>query len=317
MYIGVDLGGTSIKVGIVDENGEIKIEKSTPTYVSRGAEEITQDIAMLIEDLIEEYGVSKRDVKAIGIGIPGLANQRNGNVIFCVNLHWNDVPLRSMLEKKFDIPIFIDNDATLAGLAEYEAGALRGALNGVLITLGTGIGGGVIINGEVYRGANGVASEIGHMVVGENYYNCNCGKNGCLETFASATAIIRYTKKLLSETKEKTIIMEKINGDLDKIDAKTVFECAQEGDEISNKAVDRFAKYLGTGIVNIINTIDPEIIALGGGVSKAGKFLLEKVIKEVEDTKHFKELPVGKIVIAQLGNEAGIVGAAMLGKHST
>ncbi len=316
MYIGVDLGGTSIKAGIVDKSGIIRIEKEIPTCAERSPVEITEDIGNVILGLIKEYGISKRDIKAIGIGIPGLANQTNGNVIFCVNLNWYDVPLRDMLEKRINIPIFIDNDATLAGLAEYEIGALQGVSSGVLITLGTGIGGGVIINGEVYRGANGVASEIGHMIVGENYYDCNCGKNGCLETFSSATAIIRYTSKLLQESQEESIIMERINKNFDKLDAKTIFQCANEGDEISIRAVNRFAKYLGTGIVNIINTIDPAVIALGGGVSRAGEVLLNLVIKEVEKTKHFKKLPVGKVVLAKLGNKAGIIGAAMLGKHN-
>lgn len=316
MYIGVDLGGTNIAIGFVNSTGNIEFKREIPTKAFRKPEEIIEDIGNLILNMIRDYGISKKDIKAIGIGIPGLSNQSNGNVIFCVNLHWHDVPLKKILEQKLNIPVFSDNDATVAGLAEYEAGALRGVESGVLITLGTGIGGGIIINGQVYRGANGVASEIGHMVVGENYYDCNCGKNGCLETFASATAIINYAKKLLIESKNNSSILDKINGDLECLNAKIIFDSAKEQDEIALKAVNRLAKYLGVGIVNIINTIDPEVIALGGGVSYAGEYLRSLVEEHVEATKHFKKLPVGKIRLAQLGNEAGIIGAAMLGKYS-
>ncbi|MBF8983183.1 ROK family glucokinase [Lutibacter sp. B2] len=311
MYIGVDLGGTNIAVGIVDEKGTLKYQKSIPTKRERKQEEIIKDMIETIIEVIDDYWIHKNEIKSIGIGIPGLADPDTGEVIHCVNLGWNNVPLGKSIEKALGIPVFIDNDATVAGLAEYEAGVMKGVQSGVFITLGTGIGGGIILNGQVYSGANGVGSEFGHMVVGENYYECNCGKNGCLETFSSSTALINYTKKLIMEEKYETILKENIND----LNGKMIFDAAIEGDQIANLAVDRLVKYLGIGIVNLVNILDPEIFALGGGLSKVGTFLLDKVREEVLKNKHYKTLPVGKIVLAQLGNEAGIIGAAILGKY--
>lgn len=312
MYVGVDLGGTNIAVGLVDENSILKYHKSTPTRAERGSKEVIKDIIKLINEAIRNYGINKETVKAIGIGVPGIAKPNSGEVIYCVNLGWNNVPLKQDLEKELNIPVFVDNDATVAGLAEYKIGAMKNCESGVFITLGTGVGGGIVINGKVRAGFNGVGSEIGHMIVGENFYPCNCGRNGCLETFTSSTALINYTRKLISEGNE-TSIVNKAKGSLQDINGKIIFEAAKEGDYVANKAVDRLVKYLAIGITNIINIIDPEIIALGGGLSGAGDFLLAKVQEEVERVRYMKMIPIGKIVLASLGNEAGIIGAAALG----
>lgn len=314
MYIGIDLGGTNIAVGIVDDQGNIKHEKSCATRIDKEPQVIIEDMIALVLKLLEELHMELKEIKALGIGIPGLAD-KNGNVLFCVNLGWKNVPLKEMLETVLHIPIYIDNDATVAALAEYERGSMKNCKSGLMLTLGTGIGGGIILNGEIYSGFNGVGSELGHIVVGENFYDCNCGKNGCLETFVSSTAIIKYTKKLIEEMNENTIIMKKAEGNINYINAKIIFDCAKEGDKIANLAVNRLIKYLGTGIVNIINFIDPEIIALGGGVAGAGQYLLDMVINEVMTNKYYKDLPIGKIVLAELGNKAGIIGAAMIAKH--
>lgn len=316
MFIGVDLGGTNIAVGIVDEAGRLKYEKSRPTKSERMPEAVIKDIIDLIIEVINYYEISKEEIKAIGIGIPGIADPNDGSVISCVNLNWENIPLKEPMEKALGIPVFIDNDATLAGLAEYEAGAMKGKSSGVFMTLGTGIGGGIIIDGKIHTGFNGIGSEIGHMIVGENYYDCNCGRNGCLETFASSTALIRYTKKLMKEKKYETIITEELNGHIDNLDGKMIISAAIRGDELANKAIDRLVKYLAIGIINIISIIDPEIFVLGGGISKAGKFLLDKVRDEVAKNKYYNTLPVGRIELAELVNEAGIIGAAMLGKHN-
>jgi len=314
MYIGIDLGGTNIAVGIVDENGNIKYEKSCATRVERKPLEIINDMISLVLNTLEEFHIQLKEIKAIGIGIPGLAD-KNGNVIFCVNLGWKNVPLKNIFENTLHKPTYIDNDATVAALAEYESGSMKDCKSGLLLTLGTGVGGGIILNGEVYSGFNGVGSELGHIIVGENFYNCNCGRNGCLETFSSSTAIIKYCKKLIKEMNESTIIIEKAEGNINNIDAKIIFECAKKGDKIANLAVNRLVKYLGIGIFNIINFIDPEIIALGGGVAGAGQYLLTLVINEVMTNKYYDELPIAKIVLAELGNKAGIIGAAMIAKH--
>ncbi|MBU3092686.1 ROK family protein [Clostridium sp. CM028] len=316
MYIGIDLGGTNIAVGIVDDQGNIKYEKSCATRVGRDPNEIIEDMVVLVLNTLEDFNMPLKRIKAIGIGIPGLAD-KNGNVIFCVNLGWKNVHLREMLGNALNKPIYIDNDATVAALAEYENGSMKNCKSSLMLTLGTGIGGGIILNGEVYSGFNGIGSEIGHMVVGENFYNCNCGRNGCLETFASSTAIIKHTIKLIEEMNESTIIIERAGGNVNNIDAKIIFDCAREGDIIANLAVNRLVKYLSIGILNIVNFIDPEIIALGGGVAGAGQYLLDKVINEVAANKSYSELPIAKIVLAELGNKAGIIGAAMIAKHGT
>lgn len=315
MYIGIDLGGTNIAAGIIDEVGNTIYQESVPTNIDRMPEEIIKDIIRLANQVIENCSMKKEKIKSIGIGIPGLVDPKTGNVIQCINLNWYNVPLGSMVGKALDTPVFIHNDATLACLGEHEVGIMKGHSSGILLTLGTGVGGGIILNEQIYDGSHGVASEIGHMVVGENDYNCSCGKNGCLETFASATALIQFTKKLLLEEEVQTSINEKIKGDLKLLDGRIIFEAAKEGDLVANKAVDRLAKYLSIGIVNLINILDPDIFVLGGGVSKAGTFLLEKVKLEVSKNIFFKSLPSGKIELAQLGNEAGIVGAALFGRN--
>ncbi|MBU3100426.1 MULTISPECIES: ROK family protein [Clostridium] len=314
MYIGIDLGGTNIAIGIVDENGKIVHEESCETRSEREPQELIDDMIALVLKILDEYNMQINEITAIGVGIPGLAD-KDGNVIFCVNLGWRNVPLRKMLEDALHTPVYIDNDATVAALAEYESGSMQNCKSGLMLTLGTGIGGGIIINGEIYSGFNGVGSELGHTVIGENFYNCNCGRNGCLETFASSTAIIKYTKKLIMEMNEPTIIMGNVEGNIDNLNAKIIFDCAKKGDKIATLAVNRLIKYLGIGILNIVNFIDPEIIVLGGGIAGAGQYLLDLITKEVIANKYYKDLPIAKIVLAQLGNKAGVIGAAMVAKH--
>ncbi|MCB2354154.1 ROK family protein [Clostridium estertheticum] len=314
MYIGIDLGGTNIAIGIVDENGKIIHEESCETRSEREAQELIDDMIALVLKVLDEYHMQLNEITAIGVGIPGLAD-KDGNVIFCVNLGWRNVPLRKMLEDALHTPVYIDNDATVAALAEYESGSMQNCKSGLMLTLGTGIGGGIILNGEIYSGFNGVGSELGHTVIGENFYNCNCGRNGCLETFSSSTAIIKYTKKLIMEMNEPTTIMENVEGNIDNLNAKIIFDCAKKGDKIAALAVDRLIKYLGIGIINIVNFIDPEIIVLGGGIAGAGQYLLDLITKEVVANKYYKDLHIAKIVLAQLGNKAGVIGAAMVAKH--
>ncbi len=314
MYIGVDVGGTNITAGLVSIDGNILFQKNCPTLPSRGWDTVIQDIISLIRDVIDQAPANK-DVLGIGIGVPGVADRKTGNVVECVNLGWRNVPLGKTLEKEFNKPIYIDNDASVAALAEYENGALKGTQNSILITLGTGVGGGFIINGKLYGGTNNIGSEIGHMIIGENFYNCNCGKNGCFETFSSATALIKYTRKLMEETKENTTIRDYIGDNLDKLDAKIIFDCAKAGDKLALSSVNRFVDYLVIGITNLINILDPEVIALGGGVSKSGDYLLELINNRIYEKILFKDMPYSKIVIAEHGNDAGIIGSAMLCKH--
>lgn len=315
MRIGVDLGGTNIKVGAVDKNGKIIVQNTRPTLVKRGVEPILRDIVEQIEEILEKSNKELKDVKSIGVGVPGLVEKKTGHVIYITNMFWQDIPLGEMLREYFKIPVFVDNDATVAGLAEKIAGSTKGIENSIFITLGTGVGGGLILNGKVYSGSHGWGSEIGHTIVGENFYDCNCGQNGCLETFASATAIIKYTIKRIEEGVKDTLILEMVHGDLEKIDGKTIIEATKKGDPLGKEVFDRFIKYLAIGIINLYNTLDPERIAIGGGLSKAGEFMLTALREEVEKRFFSKKVSYGEILLAELGNDAGIIGAAFLGDN--
>lgn len=311
MYIGVDLGGTNIVAGLVDENCKVVLCKSRDTDSYRGVEPIINDITDLIKEIIDE---SKVQVKSIGIGIPGFAD-KEGNVKAIINLKWKNIKLSEILKADFNLPVAVDNDATVAGLAEFEGGSMKGYNHGVLLTLGTGIGAGIIINGEVFNGAHSIGSEIGHMVVGENFYRCNCGRNGCFETFASSTGIIKYMEKILLEGELCEPIKTEIGNDYTKLNAKMIIEAAKAKDSTALKVFNRFIKYLAVGVLNIMNILDPEIISFGGGVANAGEFFLEALRYEVEKTRYNKDFPVPEFKIAKFKNDAGVIGAAMIGKH--
>lgn len=312
MRIGVDLGGTNIKVGVVDEQGSILGQNVGPTPIEQGVEGIIRDITQQMKDLLEVLHISKGEIQSIGIGVPGLVGKNTRQIIYMPNLFLKDVVLDKKIEKVFHIPTFVSNDAAAAALGEKIVGSTRGISNSVFITLGTGVGGGIIINDQIYSGGHGWGSEIGHIYVGENFYNCNCGKNGCLETFASATAMIKYTKKRLSEGSEDTLILQKVEGDLKRIDAKLILDSAKEGDALALEVKNRFIKYLAIAIVNLYNILDPECIAIGGGISQAGDFILNPLRQEVNKRVFTKEVSYGDIVLAELGNDAGIIGAAFL-----
>ena len=310
-YVGIDLGGTAIKGGIVDKTGDILIKNEIKTESEGGFEKVADNIKRLIKQLIKDLGIDIKDVKSIGIGMPGVAN-KEGLVYYANNLKWENAPLGDVIRAEFEgIPVHIENDATVAGVAEYVKGSMKGCSSGIMITLGTGLGGGIIIDGKAFSGFNGLGSELGHMLLGENFFDCNCGNNGCFETFASATAVIRHARKLIEEDKMESIITSKVS--LDDLNAKVIFDSAKEGDTVANMVVDRLVKYLAMGIGTLMNVFDPEIIAIGGGLSKAGDYLLDKVNKEIYNYVVFKKLKYGKVVIASLGNDAGIIGSAMLG----
>ncbi len=329
-YIGIDLGGTAIKGGVFSREGECICTMEVPTLVERGFEPIAEDIARMVFQLAAENEKSEpghvtsienkavgafsreslKNICSVGIGIPGIADGV-GFVKFCTNLAWTGVPLGERLRGYLGIPVFVDNDATVAGYAESVFGVTKGAKNSVFITLGTGIGGGIIVNNHIYSGSNGAGSEIGHMMIGDNFYNCSCGRNGCFETFASATALLKYAEFRLSEKKDDSSLVAIWKSG--QLTAKVIFDEAKKGDRLANEVVDRLAYYLAKGILNLYDILDPEIIALGGGLSKAGDFLLERVRTKLQGNTLVKSIQYGDIVMAKLGNDAGIVGAAMLG----
>lgn len=315
MLIGVDLGGTTIKAGLVDFEGNILKQSSRPTRVKMGHGTIINDISEQIEELIAAQGIHIEDIHSIGIGVPGLAEYDTGKVIYCSNLSWNNVELGAELCSRFKRKVYVENDATAAGLAESLFGSTKGADNSVLLTLGTGIGSGIIINRHIYSGSHGAGSEIGHMIIGDNFYNCSCGNNGCFETLASATSIIRYSQHRIKEYGVKSLILELARNKLESITAKNIFDAAKSGDALALETVDRMCKYVAIGIMNIYNMLDPDIIALGGGVSMAGDFLLEQVKEKVDKMLFTTGVKYGKIVLASLENKAGIIGSAFLGYY--
>ena len=312
-YIGVDLGGTGIKAGVVDEQGRILAKASCPTGVERGYGPVIADMAKLCLEALEKSGHSLDEVKAIGIGIPGIQDPATGLVPFCTNLGWHEVPLVEEMHKYIDKPVFVGNDATVAGLAEAVAGVSASVKTSVFVTLGTGVGGGIIIDGKPYSGPHGVASEIGHMITVVGGELCTCGNRGCWERYASATAIIREGRKF-AEAHPDCAIARAVDGNLDKIEAKTVIDLAKAGDPDAAKLFDDYVTHLCVGLVNLINLYDPEIIALGGGVSHAGQFLLDAVNAKLPQMVFYKTMPYARVELARLGNDAGIIGAAMLGK---
>lgn len=316
MHIGIDLGGTKVKIGLVNDKGVITGSTSIDTAASHDFQTIMEDIKAAIIELLKHNNLEINEIDSIGMGVPGLVDYEKGKVIVCANLSWYDVDVSGYLGKHFNVPVYLENDATAAAYAESLFGSTKGVSSSVFLTIGTGIGGGIIINNQIIRGGHGAASEIGHMVIGENFYDCNCGRNGCFETFASATAMIRYAQHRLENQDIASSLRDVVNRNGGSLEAKDIFDEAVAGDKLANEIVDRTAKYLAIGIANIYNILDPELIAIGGGVSKAGKYFFDKVSAFAEGMKLSKHVKYAQIVTAELGNDAGIIGAAFLGKQA-
>lgn len=304
MGIGIDLGGSAIKGGIVDNRGVIQEERNKKTRTHMGYDQVLDDLGLLIKEL---HQLSPEET-VVGIGIPGILSPDGGTIVSCPNLNWENQPLKKDLETRLGLEIRLVNDATAACIAEAAFGSTRGEKNSVMLTLGTGVGGGMIINDRVIFGAHGVASEVGHMIMEENFYNCNCGKNGCLETFASATALIRYCQKQLDDGMDSTL------RNMNSFDAREIFGAAKAGDALALAAVNRLARYLGWAIANINDLIDPEVFTIGGGLSGAGDFLLGKIIAETKSRLTYPAYAIPEIVLARFRNEAGMIGAAHLSR---
>jgi len=301
-------------VGVVDESGAILARGETPTLVGRPFGEIIHDMGVCALDALARGGYTVNDVVSTGVGVPGVANQETGTVVFCTNLHWHNEPLRAELQKYIDKPVFIDNDATVAGYAESICGVSVGCHSSVFLTLGTGVGGGIVIGGRPWSGFHGIGSEIGHVPMDIEGEPCTCGNDGCMERYCSATAVIRMGRQAVLQHPDSGLYAA-CGGDVDAVTAKMVFDCAKEGDDVSLKVFRRYVNYLCMGLDGIIAFLDPEIIILGGGLSKAGNFLLDAVRQRLPRYLLFKTLPYSRVEIARLGADAGMIGAAMLGKQ--
>ncbi|PWW26592.1 glucokinase [Cytobacillus oceanisediminis] len=313
--IGVDLGGTTTKLAFINYYGEILHKWEIPTDNSEEGKNITINIAKAIDRKLEELDLTKDKIIGLGMGAPGPVNLATGVVYNTVNLGWNDnYPLKDLLEVETSLPVIIDNDANCAALGEMWKGAGNGAKDLVCVTLGTGVGGGVIANGDIVQGVSGAAGEIGHITsVPLGGAQCNCGKTGCLETIASATGIVRQAieKLQLSEDGE----LAKIYKENGQITAKDVFDTARLGDATSLSVVSDTALHLGLALANAANTLNPEKIVLGGGVSKAGDILLKPVVENFAKFSFPRVRESTEIDIATLGNDAGVIGAAWLAKN--
>ena len=318
MYrIGVDLGGTNIAAGLVDETYAIVCKKSVPTGAERSSEAIVADMAALCRSVLEEAGVSLADVISVGVATPGAANHDTGVVEYTNNLPFRKFPLADTLSALLDgKKVYIENDANAAAWGEAIAGAAKGTAKSVMITLGTGVGGGIIIDGTVYSGFNYAGGELGHMVIEHGGVPCSCGRRGCWESYSSATALIRMTKEKLAECEEKGRVT-KLNDFCSKdgrVTGRTAFDAMRAGDEAAKEVVDQYLSYLETGLVNIVNIFQPEVISLGGGVSGEGQSLIDAITPEIHKQRYGGNLFMGtEIRIATLKNDAGIIGAAVLG----
>ena len=313
LYIGIDVGGTTAKAGVVDEAGQILYKSSCKTGIERDFEDIAADMAELCRHIVRESGHEMAEVAAVGVGIPGEQSPKTGLVAFCNNLGWVDVPLMQRLRDALGLPVYVDNDANVAALAESAFGASRDVKSSILITLGTGVGGGIVRDQRIHTGAHGVGGEIGHMVVVVDGEPCNCGHRGCWEKYASATAIIRMGRALMEE-KPDCALARQLGGDAAQLNAKAVLDLAKAGDADCMGIFETYVKYLCVGLANLINIYDPDMIVLGGGVAYAGDFLLDAVRAALGDYVYCPALSWARVELARMGNDAGIIGAAMLGR---
>lgn len=316
MYtIGIDLGGTNIVASVVDDDYNIIGTSKTPTNSPRSADEIFDDIADVCEEAVKTAGLTMEDIDSVGMGTPGTVNQ-DGVIEFANNLAFNNVPARTMLAKRINKPeekVFIENDANCAALGEAYAGCGNGAKDFVAVTLGTGVGSGVIIGGKIVNGVNYAGGECGHMVIVVDGEQCSCGRKGCWEAYASATALIRQTKKAMEEYPDS--LMHKLAKEEGKVSGRTAFDAMRLGDIAGIKVVDDYIKYVACGLINIVNALQPEIICIGGGICNEGETLMKPLHRFVQSERYSIHSKIQtKIVKAELGNDAGVIGAALLGK---
>ena len=317
VYIGVDLGGTNIAIGIVIEKFEIIKKGSVPTKPERGADPIIEDMAALSLKLLDECGLTLDDVEYAGVATPGTANSDTGVVEYSNNIPFLRYPMAEKLSKLLGgKPVHIENDANAAAKAESVAGAAAGVPYSVMITLGTGLGGGIVLDGKVYSGFNFAGAELGHTVIERGGRPCTCGRKGCWEAYSSATGLCNITRDRILDARaagRKTMMDDIIGGDLSKVSARTAFNAMKAGDEVAAEVVNEYIDYLACGVANIINIFQPNVLSIGGGICNEGEYLTKPLNEKVWQETYSREgTPRCEIKIAKLGNDAGIIGAAML-----
>ncbi len=313
MYLGVDIGGMSIKAGLVDEN--YKLVKTDTITTNAGATdyEVVKDIAFLCKKILAENDLTVDDIPWIGLGIPGTPDNDRGLLVYANNLPFLNTPVRKIINEYIDKPVYIENDANCAALGEIYAGAAQGLDSAVILTIGTGLGGGIIINKKIWSGFNFSGGELGHMLLELDGEQCTCGRKGCIEAYASASALIRQTKHAMIDNPD-SYMYTLTGGDVNKVDGKTAFDAMRQGDKTGKHVVDTFVKYLAAGVADLINIFAPEAILIGGGVSKEGETLLQPIREYVQSVSYNRCDKKTQILAAALGNNAGIIGASLLGK---
>ena len=302
-YIGVDIGGTNIKAGVVDSTGNIISEVSVPTGADRPQDIVLQDILGAVKTSIESSKLDPKEIRAVGLGSPGAIDTERGIVIRNYNLGWKDFHICEKMSEALGVPVKLANDADAAALGEVVAGSAKGAKSALIITLGTGVGSGVVINEKIFPG------EFGHMVIAYNGRECTCGRKGCFEAYSSATGLINMTKEAIERNPDG--ILADVAKSEGSVSGQTVFNAADKGDKEAEKVIDEYLEYLACGLANLINGLLPEVVSLGGGIAKQGERLLAPLRIKVE-REVFKGLKLPKIVSCTLGYKAGLIGAAMV-----
>lgn len=312
-YLGIDLGGTNIVAAVVNEKYEIISEAKNPTLCPRPWKEILDDVAKTALEAAKMANLEMSDFSFVGIGSPGVISVETGTVIAAVNLGFNNVPLTKYLSEKLEVPVILENDANAAAYGEFKAGKAKNTENFIAFTIGTGIGSGVVLDGKIYRGTNGIAGELGHSVIKLGGRQCSCGRKGCIDVYASATGLITTTKEAM-EANKKSLMWQLSEGDIKKVTGITAFKAAKQNDKTALEVVNSYIEVLAAAITNIINTFQPDMITIAGGISKEGDYLLNPIKKLVEkESLKNSTKPFPKIEIAELQDKAGVIGASLLG----
>jgi len=310
LILGIDLGGTKILTAVVDTHGKMRSRDHSITPAKEGREAVVKSILESVGRALDQANIGTTDLAAIGVGAPGLSNPGTGILFTSPNLPgWKDIPLRDIIEKELGKKAFLINDANAAAVGELYFGAGRGTQNFIYITISTGIGGGIIIDGKIYTGFSGTAGEVGHMVIDDDGPACNCGNRGCWETLASGTALAREARHRIKEG-AATLILQLAGGDVENINAEVIQEAALAGDKLAIELIERTAYYLGVGLANLINIFNPEVIVIGGGLSNIGDMLLKPAFKEAGHRAFKQPYQAVRFARAGLGRNSGVLGAA-------
>jgi glucokinase len=312
--VGVDLGGTKIMAGALSEDGTRHLAmRSVATSAEQGSDAVVERIIGAIEgvilDTIAETEASRRDFIGIGVGAPGPLDREKGIVVVAPNLGWSNLPLRDLVSSRLKLPVTLDNDANCATVGEWWQGAAKGGRTVIGMTIGTGIGGGIITEGQLFHGASDVAGEIGHTTIELNGRLCKCGNYGCLEAYASGPAIATRAREVLVREESASMLPAMVHGELDRITAQTVYDAAAQGDAVAHEIVRDTARYLGAGLANLLNTLNPDTVVVAGGVTAAGDALFVPLRAEVRRRAFRPAVEACRIVPAELPGTAGVVGA--------